>query len=75
MLTINIQRLLCTVIKFHVVNEAVLYLFSARLLGELLTAKFISVNRLQYVFQGRNPILLLLIQSGVRLTEVFNNRN
>ena len=25
LLTINIQRLLCTVIKFHVVQEAVLY--------------------------------------------------
>ena len=25
LLTINIQRLLCTVIKFHVVKEAVLY--------------------------------------------------
>ena len=62
-------------IKFHVVKEAVLYLFSVRLLGELLTAKFIFINRLQYVFQGRNPILLLLIQSGVRLIEVFNNRN
>ena len=26
---------------------------------------------LQYVFQGRNPILLSLIQSSVRLIEVF----
>ena len=28
---------------------------------------FIFINRLQYVFQGRNPIPLLSIQSGVRL--------
>ena len=30
---------------------------------------------LQYVFQGRNRMLLLSIQSGVRLIEVFNNKN
>ena len=30
---------------------------------------------LQYVFQGSNRILLLSIQSGVRLIEVFNNKN
>ena len=36
---------------------------------------FIFINRLQYVFQGRNPILLLSIQFGVRLIEVLNNRN
>ena len=29
------------------------------------------INWLQYVFQGRNPILLLSIQSGVRLIEVL----
>ena len=33
----------------------------------------IFIKRLQYVFQGSNPILLLSIQSGVRLIEVFNN--
>ena len=36
---------------------------------------FIFINRLQYVLQGRNPTPLLSIQSGVRLIEVFNNRN
>ena len=36
---------------------------------------FIFINRLKYVFQGRNPILLLSIQSGVSLIEVFNDRN
>ena len=39
---------------------------------ELLTAKFIFINRLQYVFQGRNLILVLSIRSGVRLIEVIN---
>ena len=34
-----------------------------------------NIDRLQYVFQGRNPILLLSSQYVVRLTEVFNNRN
>ena len=32
-----------------------------------------NTNWLQCVFQGRNPILLLSIQSGVRFIEVFNN--
>ena len=32
-------------------------------------------NRLQFVFQGRNPILLSSIQCGVRLIAVINNRN
>ena len=46
--------LFCSVINFHVV-------LCARLLGELLTAKCIDLiftNRLQYVFQGLNPMLL-----------------
>ena len=30
---------------------------------------------LQYVFQSNNRMLLLSIQSGVRLIEVFNNKN
>ena len=30
---------------------------------------------LQYVFQGSNRMLLLSIQSGVRLIEIFNNKN
>ena len=30
---------------------------------------------LQYVFQSSNRMLLLSIQSGVRLIEVFNNKN
>ena len=54
LLTINIQRLLCTVIKLHVVKEVIQ-----------------SSNS----FHGRNPILLLSIQSDVSLIEVFNDRN
>ena len=36
---------------------------------------FTFITGLQYVFQGRNPIRLMSIQSSVRLIEVFNNRN
>ena len=45
--TINLQRLLCTVIKFHVVkkaNEAVLYFVQN--IGEFLTAKCIDLSLL-----------------------------
>ena len=48
------------------------------LIYSLLKAKCIDLSLLidlQYVFQGNNPILLLSIQSGVRLIEVFNSRN
>ena len=45
----------------------------------VLTAKSIDlstfINRLRYVFQGRYSILLLSIQFGVHLLEVFNNSN
>ena len=34
---------------------------------------FIFINQLQNIFQGFSPILLLPIQSGVRLIEVFNS--
>ena len=49
------------------------------LIDSLLSAKCVDlsfINRLQ-LFQGRNPIVTttLSIQSGVRLIEVFNNRN
>ena len=40
-----------------------------------LFCKHKNINRLQSLFQGRNPILLLSILSGVRLIEVFNNTN
>ena len=36
---------------------------------------FIFSSRPHHVFQGRNTILLLSIQSVVRLIEVFNDRN
>ena len=66
-------------IKFLVVKEAkkaVLYFVQEfRWTFDSQMYWFIFINRLQYVFQGRNPILLLSIQSGVRLIEVFNNRN
>ena len=44
----------------------------------LSTAKCIDLLLLidlQHVFQGRNPVLLLLIRSAVRLIEVINNKN
>ena len=44
----------------------------------LSTAKCIDLPLLidlQHVFQGGNPILLLLIRSAVRLIEVINNKN
>ena len=53
---INIQRLLCTVIKFHVVKEAKGEDFQVNFWK--LNVLFIFFNRLQYVFQGRNAILL-----------------
>ena len=34
-----------------------------------------QLTSVRTVFQGRNPTLLLSIQSGVHLIEVFNNRN
>ena len=78
----NFQRLLCTVIKFHVVKEAkeaVLYVVQdSRYNLQFIDSQmywFTSINRLQHVFQGRNPILLLLIRSAVRLIEVINNKN
>ena len=45
------------------------------LIYSLLTAKCFDlrctfINRIQFVFQGRNPILLLSIQFGVSLIEV-----
>ena len=78
----NFQRLLCTVIKFHVVKEAkeaVLYVVQdSRYNLQFIDSQmywFTFINRLQHVFQGRNPIILLLIRSAVRLIEVINNKN
>ena len=76
----NFQRLLCTVIKFHVVKEAkeaVLYVvqdsrYNVQFIDSQMLYWFTFINRLQHVFQGRNPILLLSFQSGVRLTSPFN---
>ena len=50
----NIQRFLCTVIKFQVVNQAVLISSSLPALMSFVRMDFASFNRL---FQGRNPIL------------------
>ena len=33
----------------------------------------LRLNRLQFVFKGRNPVLV--VQSGVRLIEVIINKN
>ena len=52
--------------KLHVVKEAIQSSNSVPLQ---------NIKRLQHLFQGRNPILLLSIQSDVSLIEVFNNRN
>ena len=71
MLTINIQRLLCTVIKLHVVQEAIRSSSSLPFITNFnLFCKHKNINRLQSLFQGRNPVLLLSILSGVRLIEV-----
>ena len=77
LLTINIQLLLCTVIKLHVVKEAIQSSSSLPFITNfnLFVNASKNINWLQYVFQGRNPMLLLSIQSSVRLIEVFNNRN
>ena len=79
----NFQRLLCTVIKFHVVKEAkeaVLYVvqdsrYNVQFIDSQMLYWFTFINRLQHVFQGRNPVLLLLIRSAVHLIEVINNKN
>ena len=79
----NFQRLLCTVIKFHVVKEAkeaVLYVvqdsrYNVQFIDSQMLYRFTFINRLQHVFQGRNPVLLLLIRSAVHLIEVINNKN
>ena len=76
LLTINIQRLLCTMINFHVVKEVIQSSSSLPFISNFnLFVNAKNTNWLQYVFQGRNPMLLLSIQSGVRLIEVFNHRN
>ena len=75
---INIQRFLCTVIKLHVVKEAVQSSSSLPFITNFnlfVNAKTLILTSVRTVFQGHNPILLLSIQSGVRLIEVFNNRN
>ena len=78
MLTINSQRLLCNLIKFHVVKRKLMKLCCSlcKILRWFLIADdnhragyqsnlqfidsqmywFIFINRLQYVFQGRNPV-------------------
>ena len=79
----NFQRLLCTVIKFHVVKEAkeaVLYVvqdsrYNVQFIDSQMLYWFTFINRLQHVFQGRNPVLPLLIRSAVHLIEVINNKN
>ena len=79
----NFQRLLCTVIKFHVVKEAkeaVLYVvqdsrYNVQFIDSQMLYWFTFIDPLQHVFQGRNPVLLLLIRSAVRLIEVINNKN
>ena len=66
----------------HVIDVVKRIYHEARLVGNLyrlLTAKCIVlslfIDHSTYYFQGRNPILPLSIQFGVRLIEVFNNRN
>ena len=64
--------------KFHVVKDAkedVLYIVQDFWVNlQLLRAE--CINWLQYyIFRGRNAIPLLSTQTGVRLIDVFNNRN
>ena len=62
---LNIQRLLRTVIKLHFVKEAIQ---SSSLLPFITNFNlFVNTKTLTDVFQGRNPTLLLQIQSGARL--------
>ena len=68
LLTINIQRLLCTVIYLHIVKEAIQSSSSLPFITNFnLFCKCKNINRLQCVFQERNHLLLSSIQSGVRL--------
>ena len=74
LLTINIQWLFCTMIKLHIVKEAIQSSSPLPFITNFnLFVKCKNINLLQYVFQGRNTILLLSIQSGVCLIEVSNN--
>ena len=78
LLVINIQWLLCTVKKLLVVKEAIQ---SSSSLPFITNFNYLFVNAKTltdfstYNFQGRNPVLLFSIQSGVHLIWVFNNRN
>ena len=76
LLTINIQRLLGTVIKLHFAKKVIQ---SSSLLPFITNFNlFVNAKTLtdfSTYFQGRNPLVLLSIQSGVHLIEVFKSRN
>ena len=75
---INIQQLLCVVINFHVVKEALLYFaqdFSVNFWQLIVLTDLSLLINYSIVFQEHDPILLLSIQSGVHLIQLFNNRN
>ena len=74
LLTINIQRLLCTVIKLHVVQEAIQSSTSLPFITNfnlLPNAKTLT----DYSTYFKDIIQFYYCQSGVRLMVVFNNRN
>ena len=74
LLTINIQRLLCTVIKLYVVQEAIQSSTSLPFITNfnlLPNAKTLT----DYSTYFKDIIQFYYCQSGVRLIVVFNNRN
>ena len=60
-------------IKLHVVKEAIQSSSSLPFITNF--NLFVNAKTLTDLFQGHNSILLLSIQFGVCLIEVFNNRN
>ena len=73
LLTINIQRLLCTVIKFHVIKEAIQ---SSSSLPFITNVNFFQVNAktltdFSTYFKDVIQFYYCPVQSGVRLIEFF----
>ena len=73
---INIQRLLCTVIKLHVVKEVIQSSSSSPFITNFnLFVNAKTLTDFSPYFKDVIQYYWLSIQSGVRLIEVFNNRN
>ena len=70
------QQLLCTVIKFHVVKEAIQRSSSLPFITNFnLFVKVKTSAGYSTYFKDIIHLLLLSIQSGVGLMEVFSDRN